>query len=98
MRAAIWISVPPGEIEAYKADWSADFNDPDNFIYSFFGNMDNVNRRGFGYTNEDAIARVAAARAIVDEDERIAEYQDLEKLIIQEVPAGCRCSPRNICT
>lgn len=73
-----------GEIEAYKADWSADFNDPDNFIYSFFGNMDNVNRRGFGYTNEDAIARVAAARAIVDEDERIAEYQDLEKLIIQE--------------
>ena len=76
-----------GEIEAYKAEWSADFNDPDNFIYSFFGNMDNVNRRGFGYTNEDAIARVAAARGIVDENERIAEYQDLEKLIIQEEAA-----------
>jgi peptide/nickel transport system substrate-binding protein len=73
-----------GEIESYVANWSADFNDPDNFIYSFFGNDGNVSRRGFGYTNEDAITRVAAARAIVDEDERIAEYQALEELIIQE--------------
>ena len=73
-----------GEIEAYKNEWSADFNDPDNFIYSFFGTTDNVTRRGFGYTNTDAIDRVAAARAIVDENERIAEYQALEELIIQE--------------
>lgn len=73
-----------GEIEAYTSNWSADFNDPDNFIYSFFGNEGNIERRGFGYTNSEAIARVAAARAIVDEDERIAEYQDLEKLIIQD--------------
>lgn len=73
-----------GEIEAYKNDWSADFNDPDNFIYSFFGTTDNITRRGFGYSNTEAIDRVAAARAIVDEDERIKEYQELEKLIIQE--------------
>ena len=73
-----------GEIEAYTSNWSADFNDPDNFIYSFFGNEGNIERRGFGYSNSEAIARVAAARAIVDEDERIAEYQDLEKLIIQD--------------
>lgn len=73
-----------GEIEAYTSNWSADFNDPDNFIYSFFGNESNIERRGFGYTNSEAIARVAAARAIVDEDERVAEYQDLEKLIIQD--------------
>ena len=73
-----------GEIEAYTSNWSADFNDPDNFVYSFFGNEGNIERRGFGYSNSEAIARVAAARAIVDEDERIAEYQDLEKLIIQD--------------
>lgn len=73
-----------GELETYTSSWSADFNDPDNFIYSFFGNEDNITRRGIGYSNKEAIARVAAARAIVDEDERIAEYQDLEKLIIQE--------------
>lgn len=73
-----------GEIESYTSSWSADFNDPDNFIYSFFGNESNIERRGFGYSNTEAIARVAAARAIVNEDERIAEYQDLEKLVIQE--------------
>ena len=73
-----------GEIESYTANWSADFNDPDNFIYTFFGNEDNIERRGIGYSNKEAIARVAAARAIVDEDARIAEYQDLEKLIIQD--------------
>ncbi|MEE0094919.1 MAG: ABC transporter substrate-binding protein [Oscillospiraceae bacterium] len=73
-----------GEIESYTSNWSADFNDPDNFIYSFFGNESNIERRGFGYSNTEAIARVAAARAIVNEDERIAEYQDLEKLVIQE--------------
>lgn len=73
-----------GEIEAYTSNWSADFNDPDNFVYSFFGNEGNIERRGFGYSNSEAIARVAAARAIVDEDKRIAEYQDLEKLIIQD--------------
>ena len=56
----------------------------DNFVYSFFGNEGNIERRGFGYSNSEAIARVAAARAIVDEDKRIAEYQDLEKLIIQD--------------
>lgn len=50
-----------GEIEAYTSNWSADFNDPDNFIYSFFGNESNIERRGFGYTNSEAIARVAAA-------------------------------------
>lgn len=73
-----------GEIMSYKNDWSADFNDPDNFIYSFFGTVDNVTRRGFNYKNTDAIDRVAAARAIVDEDERVAEYQALEELIIQD--------------
>ena len=73
-----------GEIEAYTSNWSADFNDPDNFIYSFFGNTENIERRGIGYTNSEAIARVAAARAIVNEDERVKEYQALEELIIQE--------------
>ena len=76
-----------GELDAYTSSWSADFNDPDNFIYTFFGTMENSVRRGLNYANEDAIARVAAARGIVDEEERIAEYQALEKLIIQDEAA-----------
>ena len=73
-----------GEIMCYTSSWSADFNDPDNFIYTFFGTTENTVLRSLNYSNEEAIARVAAARGIVDEDERIAEYQALEELIIQE--------------
>lgn len=76
-----------GELDAYTNSWSADFNDPDNFIYTFFGTSDNSVRRGLNYANEDAIARVAAARGIVDEAERVAEYQALEQLIIQDEAA-----------
>ena len=73
-----------GEIMCYTSSWSADFNDPENFIYTFFGTTENTVLRSLNYSNEEAIARVAAARGIVDEDERIAEYQALEELIIQE--------------
>ncbi len=76
-----------GELDAYTNNWSADFNDPDNFIYTFFGTTDNCVRRGLNYTNQDAIDRVAAARGIVDETERVAEYQALEKLIVQDEAA-----------
>ena len=73
-----------GELDAYTNSWSADFNDPDNFIYTFFGTTENTVNRGLNYSNTEAIDRVAAARGIVDEEERIAEYQALEKLIIQD--------------
>lgn len=76
-----------GELDSYTSSWSADFNDPDNFIYTFFGTADNSVRRGLNYTNQEAIDRVAAARGIVDESERIAEYQALEQLIIQDEAA-----------
>lgn len=73
-----------GELDAYTGEWSADFNDPDNFIYTFFGNLENTETRGLFYSNEEVIGRVAAARGIVDEDQRVAEYQALEQLLIQE--------------
>ncbi len=73
-----------GELQCYTSTWSADFNDPDNFIYTFLGTLDNSVYRGFNYKDEATIARVAGARAIVDEQERIAEYQALEKQIFQD--------------
>lgn len=73
-----------GELPGYYSSWSADFNDPDNFIYTFFGTEENAMKRSFCYEDKDVIARVAAARSIVDNDERVAEYQALEKKIIQD--------------
>ena len=73
-----------GELSCYSSSWSADFNDPDNFMYTFFGNEKNAKFRSLNYKNTDAMDRVTAARAITDPDKRIAEYQDLEKTIIQD--------------
>lgn len=73
-----------GELPMYFSSWSADFNDPDNFIYTFFGTADNTFRRSMNYGDTEAIARVAAARSIVNDEERIREYQTLEEKIIQE--------------
>ena len=73
-----------GELQCYTSTWSADFNAPDNFIYTFLGTLDNSIYRGLNYKDEATIARVAGARAIVDEQERIAEYQALEKQIFQD--------------
>ena len=73
-----------GELGSFLSTWTADFNDPDNFIYTFFGNEEKTTLRSINYQDTDVMARVASARAIVDEDERIAEYQALEEKIIQE--------------
>jgi len=73
-----------GSLSCYSATWTADYNDPDNFVYTFFGNRGNAAFRSLCYENEDAMARVRAARVIRDTEERLKEYQDLEQLIVGE--------------
>ena len=83
-----------GEMNSFVATWTADYNDPDNFIYTFFGNADNTRSRSLNYANTEVMDRVAAAREITEESERLAEYAALEKQIVQEdaawVPLLCR--------
>ena len=59
--------------------WSADYNDPDNFIYTFFGNEEKTRIRSINYPDTEVMERVAKARTIVNEDERLAEYKALEE-------------------
>ena len=73
-----------GMLACYAGSWTADFNDPDNFFYTFFGTRENTNSRSLGYRDEEVMQRVRDARTILDEEERIAEYQDLEIKIAQE--------------
>ena len=73
-----------GRLQAYTGEWSADYNDPDNFIYTFFGSREKTLYRSGNYGNEEVIARIAAARTIQDEEERLAEYADLEKILIRD--------------
>ena len=73
-----------GALTCYTSTWSADYDDPDNFIYTFFGTEENSLSRSLCYDNPEIMERVHQARSIVDEEERIREYQELEKIIIQE--------------
>ena len=73
-----------GEMESFVATWTADDNDPDNFIYTFFGTEDKSKIRSINYYNTEVMTRVQDARAIVDESARLAEYAALEKQIVQE--------------
>lgn len=73
-----------GSLACYSATWSADYNDPDNFLYTFFGNAENTNFRSLCYPGEDIMERVSNARKIADADERIREYRELERIIVQE--------------
>lgn len=73
-----------GELGSFMSTWTADYNDPDNFIYTFFGNEEKSKIRSINYPDTAVMERVSKARAIVDEGERIAEYNALEEKLIHE--------------
>lgn len=73
-----------GSMPMYVSSWTADFNDPDNFMYTFFGNAENTKMRSINYPDAAVMAEVAKARTIVDTDERLADYQKLEEKLMQE--------------
>ncbi len=73
-----------GEMSSYMALWILDFNDPDNIIYTFFGSEDNAKLRSSNYHDTQVMDRVAAAKTIVDENERNSEYAALEKKLVQD--------------
>lgn len=82
---ATWLDTrKAGELGSFLATWTADFNDPDNFIYTFFGNEEKTRIRSINYPDTAVMERVSAARGIVNDDERIAEYHALEEKIIHE--------------
>ena len=82
---ASWLDLRnSGDMPAFLALWMLDFNDPDNAIYAFFGSEDNTRIRSNNYTDKATISRIVAARGIVDENQRMAEYAALEKKLVQE--------------
>ncbi|MCR5664534.1 MAG: ABC transporter substrate-binding protein [Oscillospiraceae bacterium] len=73
-----------GSLACYSATWTADYNDPDNFFYTFFGNEANARFRSLCYARTEIMERVRDARTIADPEARIREYRELERIIVQE--------------
>ena len=73
-----------GSAMAYTGEWSADFNDPDNFIYTFFSTREKTRYRSSNYSDEAVMARIASARTLQNGVERLEEYAALEKHLVQD--------------
>lgn len=72
-----------GELPTYRSVWWADFNDPDNFLYTFFS-AKNTKIRALNYNNPVVLEGLEEARALNSQDERMALYQKLENTIVHE--------------
>lgn len=72
-----------GELGSYFNEWSADFNDPDNFLYTFFS-LKNTVARSSNYNNAEVQQQLEDARTMTDQDARIALYQQIDNTIVHE--------------
>jgi len=72
-----------GELPSYYNSWSADFNDPDNFLYTFFSKKNTVGR-SINYDNVEIMDLLDEARVMVDFDERMAAYQKIDNAVVHE--------------
>ena len=72
-----------GKLGSYSSDWSADFNDPDNFIYTFFAPRNSV-ARSWNYENKAVQDQLEKARSMTDLAARYKLYQDAENQIVNK--------------
>lgn len=80
-----WLALrQSGEMDAFLATWTMDYNDPANIMYTFFGSPEKTAIRSLNYADTSIMERVAAASGITDDGERMAEYQALEEKIVSE--------------
>ncbi len=70
------------QMPMFIGTWTMDYNDPANILRTFFSSS--TAGRSMNYANEEIVARVDAASAILDEEARRAEYQALEEAIVVE--------------
>ena len=74
-----------GKFPIYMLGWSADYADPDNFVYTFFGSQEGV--RNFGWDNAKVRNLLNQARQEPDEDTRAELYGQINQIIYDQVPA-----------
>jgi len=72
-----------GEVMAYPQIWSLDVNDPDGTFYTFFS-KDHSFSRSICYNNEAAINKIVELRFRLDHEQRMKEYNELEKTIVHD--------------
>lgn len=75
-------AVYSGQTAAYLLGWTGDFGDPDNFVGTFF----QAKNPQWGFDNPEIFDVLNRAEAETDENERIALYQEANRLIADFLP------------
>ncbi|MGC8782424.1 MAG: ABC transporter substrate-binding protein, partial [Anaerolineae bacterium] len=82
MDSAAWSGTrKEGKLGSYTSSWSADYNDPDNFIYTFFAPRNSVSR-SWNYQNKAVQDQLEKARTMTDMAARYKLYQEIEYTIV----------------
>ncbi|HYG58710.1 MAG TPA: ABC transporter substrate-binding protein [Symbiobacteriaceae bacterium] len=83
--SATWMATrkASNQMAMYHTSWSADFNDPDNFLYTFFA-PNNSKARSFNEENARVVEILEKCRQITDMEERYKLYQEAEKLVVYD--------------
>jgi peptide/nickel transport system substrate-binding protein len=74
-----------GKFPMYMLGWSADYADPDNFVYTFFGAQEG--ELNFGWDNAEVRELLDQARQEPDEAARAELYGQISQIIHEQVPA-----------
>ena len=88
-QTAEWASIlsntyPNADFQAGRLGWIADYPIMDNFLYPLFV-TDGDNNYG-KYSNDAVDKGLLDARSTASDDERVAKYQEVDKLIAADMP------------
>lgn len=75
-------AVDAGKAQMYLLGWTGDFGDPDNFVGTFF----RTKQPSWGFDNQAIFDGLTAARNEPDASKRAADYQAMNKTIMDFLP------------
>lgn len=76
-----------GELDAYLANWYADYPDAENFLYPlFYSEMAGAGGNAAFYSDADVDSLILTARRTLDDDARVAMYARVDSLIFAGAP------------
>ncbi|TET41670.1 MAG: hypothetical protein E3J66_04970, partial [Dehalococcoidia bacterium] len=74
------------EFQIFTSGWQADFIDPQNFLEVLFHSQSEDNDSA--YSNPEVDAALEKAAVEQDEEARLRMYQDIEKMILEDLPVA----------
>jgi peptide/nickel transport system substrate-binding protein len=78
-------SYQTGAFPMYMLGWSADFADPDNFLYTFFSAAQQ--QSDLGWNDPEVAQKLEAARQEPDEEARAQLYREVNRRVYEAVPS-----------